>query len=212
LRAEAAADTRRNILEAAHRLFVEGGYEAMTMQEIADRAGVALDTVYEAVGKKPELARLLVETAISRSDRAVPAEEREYVQRVRAATDAREKLEIYARAVIEIHGRLAPLVRAVQAAAPRHPELGRMWKEINDRRASNMRLFAANLIETGQTRPELDRDRIADTLWVLAGADLYLPLVEQRGWSPAQVAAWLADAWIRMLLAPNVVGSARAKE
>ena len=36
----------------------------------AGRAGVALDTVYGSVGRKPELARLLIETAISGTDQA----------------------------------------------------------------------------------------------------------------------------------------------
>jgi hypothetical protein len=50
------------------------------MTAIAGRAGVALDTVYAAVGRKPELARLLIETAISGTDHATPAEQRDYVR------------------------------------------------------------------------------------------------------------------------------------
>jgi hypothetical protein len=37
-------------------------------------AGIAVDTVYATVGKKPALFRLLVEMAISGSGKAVPAE------------------------------------------------------------------------------------------------------------------------------------------
>ena len=45
-RRQAAARTRTAILEAARQLFSERGYAATPMTAIADRAGVALDTVY----------------------------------------------------------------------------------------------------------------------------------------------------------------------
>jgi AcrR family transcriptional regulator len=200
VRAEAAAGTLQAILAAARALFVERGYDAMTMQEVADRAGVALDTVYEVVGRKPLLARLLVETAISNADEAVPAEQRDYVRRIRAAPSARAKLTIYAAAVVDIHGRLAPLVQALRVASSRHPDLATMWREISDRRARNMRLLAAEVIASGEARRGLDLDRIADVLWALADPELYLLLIDQRGWSPEAVESWLADAWIRTLL------------
>src|SRR3569623_1861304 len=92
-----------------------------TMRRIAVRARVALDTVYAAVGRKPELVRLLIETAISNTQQAVPAEQRGYVQRIQAAATAREKLALYAAAVVDIQGRLAPLVRALEVAAAAEP-------------------------------------------------------------------------------------------
>jgi AcrR family transcriptional regulator len=200
VRDESAAETRRAILRAAYQLFTKRGYDAMTMQAVAKRAKVAVDTVYEVVGRKPLLARLLVESAISNRDRAVDAEERDYVRRIREAVGARAKLTCYAEAVVDIHGRLAPLVRALHAAAPGHPELARLWREISERRAANMRLFAAELLATGEVRRGLGRDRIADAVWTLAAAEVYLLLVEQRGWSPEEVGEWLADTWIRMFL------------
>ena len=56
---------------------------------------------------EPELARLLIETAISGSTQAVPAEDRDYVQAIQAAPDARTKIAIYAAAMRSIAGRLA---------------------------------------------------------------------------------------------------------
>jgi AcrR family transcriptional regulator len=203
VRAEAAAETRQRILDVAHELFVSHGYDAMTMQAVAERAEVALDTVYEVVGKKPLLARLLVETAISRTDRVIPAEERDYVRRIQAEPDARTKLAIYAGAVVAIHGRLAPLVHALEGAAARHPELAAMWREIAERRARNMRLFASNLVATGTTRAELTVERIADIVWGLAAPEVYLLFVEQRRWSPADFESFLREAWERLLLSAD---------
>lgn len=199
-RTEAARQTRQRIVEEARRLFITHGYTGLTMQEIADRSEVALDTVYAAVGRKPQLVKLLVETAISNTDREVPADQRAYVQRIQAATTARAKLAHYAAAVVDIQGRLAPTVRALEAAAVAEPELGAIWREISERRARNMRLFAAELIKTGEVREDLAADRVADVIWATNGPELYSLLVLQRGWSPAELVSWLADAWVRLLL------------
>ncbi len=59
------------------------------MPAIAQSAGIALDTVYASVGKKPALFALLVETAISGTDVAIPAAERDYVRAIRAEPDPR---------------------------------------------------------------------------------------------------------------------------
>jgi AcrR family transcriptional regulator len=200
VRAEGAERTRKSILAAARGLFVEQGYAAMTMQAVADRAGVALDTVYATVGKKPLLARLLVETAISNTEHEVPAEQREYVQRVRAARSARDKLAIYAAAVVDIQGRLAPIVREVEIAGRSHPDLAAIWRDIAERRAQNMRKLAADLGQTGELRDDLTVDRVADILWSTNSPELFTLFVHQRGWSPAEYQAWLTDAWCRLLL------------
>jgi AcrR family transcriptional regulator len=202
VRTEAAHRTRQRILDAARELFIANGYAGFTVQEIAVRAEVAVDTVYAAVGRKPQLVRLLVETAISNTQQAVPAEQRAYVQRIQAAATAREKLAIYAAAVVEIQARLAPIVRAVEAAAAAEPELGMIWREISQRRSRNMKLFAADLIKAGGLRDGLTVDRIADVIWAMNGPELYTLLVSERGWSAAELEAWLADAWARLLLAP----------
>jgi AcrR family transcriptional regulator len=201
-RQAAAAATRRRVMDAARRLFLERGYAGTTMPAIAADAGIALDTVYAAVGKKPALIRLLVETAISGEDEGVPALERDYVRAVRAEPDACAKIGIYAAAVGEIQPRLAPIFKVLQAAAPQDADLNSLWKEISGRRAANMRLLAQELTATGRTRRELSIDKIADILWSLNSPEFFLLLVGQRGWSHEEFAQWLADSWVRLLLAP----------
>jgi len=91
-------------------------------------------------------------------------------------------------------------VKALETAAGAEPKLGAIWREISERRARNMRLFAADLLRTGEVRPGLTQDRIADIVWATNGPELYSLLVEQRGWSIEELAAWLADSWARLLL------------
>jgi len=201
LRRRRSAETRRRVLEHARDLVVEKGYAGTTVAELARRAGVHVDTVYALVGRKPVILRELVELAISGTDRALDPLERDYVQAISAEPDAGRKLDLYAGAMRRIHQRLAPLFLALRDASRADPEAERVWSEISERRARNMRLFAADLQATGQLRPELTVDEIADLVWVTNSPDVHQLLAHDRAWSPDRYEAWLADAWRRLLLA-----------
>jgi AcrR family transcriptional regulator len=199
-RVERATATRRAVLAAARELFVERGYLATTVADIAARADVAVDTVYAAVGRKPVLLRELVETALSGTDQAIPGPERDYVTRLRAAPTAREKIAIYADALVAIQQRLAPVFLALRDAAHRDPACAGLWSEISDRRARNMREFAADLRATGDLRDDLTDQQVADVVWSMNAAEYWVLLVHERGWTPQAFGAWLADAWTRLLV------------
>jgi len=77
-----------------------------------------------------------------------------------------------------------------------------MWTEIVTRRARNMRLFAQDLDATGELRPGLDVEEVADVVWSMNSAEYYTLLVRERGWAPRRFAHWLADTWCRLFLAP----------
>ena len=201
VRAEQAAATRRAVLDAARALFVDKGYAATSVGEIAARAGVAVDTVYAAAGRKPALLRELVETALSGADTAVPGEQREYVQRIREAGSAAAKIAVYAAAVADIGARLAPVHRALAGAAVGDPACAALRAEISGRRAANMRTFAADLRATGEVRADLSDDDVADVVWSMNSAEYHALLVGERGWTTERFRNFLADAWVRVLLA-----------
>jgi hypothetical protein len=54
------------------------------------------------------------------------------------------KIDRYTDALPMIVGRLAPLLGVLRAAAATDPELAAVWHQIAERRAQNMRLFAAD--------------------------------------------------------------------
>lgn len=200
VRAEQAAATRIAILRASRELFGEQGYAATSVAAIAARAGVAVDTVYTAAGRKPALLRELVETALSGTDRAVPGEQRDYVRAIREAATARAKLAVYAEAVAGIGVRMAAVHRALAEAAVTDPDCAALRAEIDDRRARNMLLFAADLRGTGELRTDLTDDEVADVVWSMNAAEYRALLVDGRGWAAERFGTWLADAWARLLL------------
>jgi AcrR family transcriptional regulator len=196
----ACSTSRRCVLSAARDLFVSNGYTATTLADIATRARVSMDTIYATVGRKPALLRALVESAISGTDQAIPAEQRDYVKRIQAAQTATEQITIYANAITVIHQRMAPVFLALRDAAATDDDCATLWSEISRRRVTNMRAFAVDLRSTGELRHDHTNDQVADITWSMNAAEYWDLLVRERGWTPEQFTAWLTDAWTRLLL------------
>lgn len=207
LREDQARRTRAAILVAAHALFATKGYAATTVAAIAKDAGVAVDTVYAAVGSKPQLLRTLIETAVSGASRPLPPEQRAWVQEIQAVPTAREKLQLYARTVREIHDRMGPLLVALRDAAAHSHELAELASTLRTRSATNMRLFAREVASTGELRPGLTVDEMADVVWAMKSAEFYSLLIWERDWTPEQYEAWLGDSWARLFISDEA-GSA----
>jgi AcrR family transcriptional regulator len=186
-------------LAAAGDLFTTRGYTATKIADIAQQAGVAVDTIYATIGRKPAVMRQLAESAISGTDHPIPAEERDYVRRTLAAPTAREKFAVYADGLVAIHARLAPTFVALRKAAANDTECAALWGEISERRANNMLRFAADLRSTGEIRADLSDQNVADIIWSMNAAE-YFDLLHQRDWTTEQIRNWLADAWARLLL------------
>jgi AcrR family transcriptional regulator len=195
-----SAETRQRIIDAARELILADGYRATTIAAVAARSGVNVDTVYELVGRKPVLLRELIEQAISGTDHAVAAQERDYVQAITAEPDPAHKLVIYARAVRRIQVRMAPLLLAVRDASSTEPEAEEVWHEISERRAANMRLLIGDIRDAGGLRAGLSVNEAADVMWALNSSEMYILLTTERGWSPRRFERWLGEAWCRLLL------------
>ncbi|HEX3542021.1 MAG TPA: TetR/AcrR family transcriptional regulator [Acidimicrobiales bacterium] len=193
-------ETRRRILGVAHQAMVERGYQATNIADVAAAVGVHIDTVYRLIGPKPVLLRELIERAISGRDAAVRPEDRDYVKAIRTEADPARKLAIYAAAMYDIQGRLAPLLLALRDAATTAPEAKQVWQEISDRRATNMRLLVEDLAGAGGLRPGLSTNDAADIIWVTNSAEVYLQFTRERRWPPERYRQWLEETWCRLLL------------
>lgn len=197
-RREQAFATRRAVLLAARDLFVRDGYAVTTVAAVARRAKVSVDTVYASVGRKPQLLIAVHDLELG-SGEDVPAEQRDYVLAIRAAEGARAKIEVYAAALGRLLPRTVPLSEALRVAATTDPDCRAVGQALSERRAANMRLFAADLRRTGELRADLSDDDVADLVWSTNSPEFYL-LTTSRGRTPEEYAAIVADVWIRTLL------------
>jgi AcrR family transcriptional regulator len=195
-----SAASRQRIVDEARRLFLAQGYRTTTIADIASAAGVNPDTVYRLVGRKQMVLRELIEQAISGTDHAVAGEDRSYVRAMATEPDPVVKLEIYAATMREIHGRMAPLFVALRDASSTEPEAEQVWKEIGERRATNMRKLVRDVRSAKTVRYATSIAEAADTVWALNSAELYVMLTVERGWTPRQYERWLARSLSQAVL------------
>ena len=189
-----ARETRRSILDAALELFVGSGYAATSISAIAERAAVAVQTVYAVFGTKRELLRQLIESTITGDDDPLPVLERPEAQPVATELDAARRARLdaaFSRAITE---RVAPIVRVAEEAAASDPELAAMMDAVKAARRHEMVASARML--AGPDGLRVDLDEAAATLYVLYSPHVAYMLMGDYGWSPERYENWLA----RMLL------------
>jgi TetR/AcrR family transcriptional regulator of autoinduction and epiphytic fitness len=200
-RQEQARQTRRAILEAAGRLFVDPGYAATPLTAVAAEAGVAVQTLYAVFGNKRRLLSELVDVTIAGDDEQVAIPERAFVAEVRAIAGARGKLDHFAGHLAEIHARQAQVMLALAGAATASPDVAEIVRKNDDDRHRGMIMFAADLAATGELRIDLNADQVADALWLAQDVRNYDWLVRRRGWPVERYRQWFVDTAAGAILA-----------
>jgi AcrR family transcriptional regulator len=190
-------ESRRRVVAAAARCFLDAGYSATTIADVARAAGVAVQTVYSAVGGKADLLIEVVNQAVAGDERDVMFLDREWMTDLRAEPDPRQQVRIFADEMTLIGARVVPLFLMMRAAAASDPEVAVAWQRSVSLRRDTARAVVRAL---RGLRPGLSREHAIDLVWAIASPEMYDLLVLQRGWSPAECAAWAADAITAALL------------
>ncbi len=184
--------TRRLIVDAARKLFLERGYAATTMDAIAEEAGVAVSTVYAAFRNKRTILRAMRE-AWHEQTRA-----REINLEASWQPDPARRLEMVANATRRQWETGGAVVAVYQgAAAADQGAAAELAEALRGRRAVLDRVVEGM---EGSLRPGLDVDRAAALLRALCRAEVYRELVEESGWSPDEYEAWLRETLKGQLL------------
>jgi AcrR family transcriptional regulator len=199
-REQQAAATRHEIVVAAKELFESQGYAATTMNAVADRAGVALKTVYLAFATKARLLRAVWDVALKGDESDAPVAERPWYVDVLDDPDPESKIRRLAAASCTVKLRIAALLGVIRDAAPSDEEIGALWALIQSDFYANQGAIVATLDRAGALMPGLDAPRATDILWTLNHPDVWLLLVGQRGWTPEQFETWLGDTALAQLL------------
>lgn len=200
-RAERSRRTRAKVIEAARELFVAQGYGATSLQEVADRAGVAVQTVYFVFRNKRTLFKDVVDTSIAGDAEPVAIMDREWFRAACAEPTAAGQLRAHIRGTHEILGRVAPIMPLIAAAAATDPEIAAQWPDGPDPRYTVQHAAAAALAGKPDARPGLSVEMAADLLFGLLSPQLYLIFVRDRGWSPDTWEEWARTALTSQLCA-----------
>lgn len=190
-RAARAQETRRRVIDAALRLFVEQGYMPTTMSAIAREAGVAVQTLYLAFGSKASILSAALDVAIVGDDEPVPLIERPWVQELRAEQNGRRAVALLCREVATLFQRVAPLHVAIRAATG-DAEVARLLKSDQQNRYATQRQFVSVLADKPGFDAALGQERATDIVYGLLSEAVYLLLCAERGWSVEDWTAWVA--------------------
>jgi AcrR family transcriptional regulator len=195
-----AAETRRAILDAARRLFEEGGYASTPVPSIAAEANVALKTVYLAFETKAGLLRAVWEARLGGEEEAIPVLERSWFREVTAEPDPVQKLRRVAAQSRRVKTSSGALLEVIRTAADTDLETATLWSDIEAKLLSVQRAIVEQLDETDSLAPGLTTRHATDVLWTLNHPTVWHLLVRGRRWSPTRYQTWLHDAFCLHLL------------
>jgi AcrR family transcriptional regulator len=202
VRANAAAATRAEIRGAASRLFVDRGYSATTMREIAEEAGVSERTVYAVFPTKVALLSEAIGVAIVGDDSPVPMAERADFRAALNERDGKWALELFVNGASEVLERAGALMMAGYEAAGTDAELRQAAKAGDRARAADFTLIVNALANHGALRDDLPIEQATDILLALVSPQVHQLLRHQRARSPDEYRNLIQDVLQRVILNP----------
>jgi len=202
-RAEQARATRQRIIAAAAEQFIANGYGAALLDLVAERAGVAVQTVYFHFGNKRTLLKEALDVAAVGDDEPVPLLERPWLARIRAEPDPRRIIHLWLETSRTIVERVAPLMRVVRGATGTDPELAAQWETNQHQTRTAFALLVQLLADRDALKPGLDTDQARDTAFVIGNVETYLQFTDICGWTLDEWQQRTATLLTAALLPPN---------
>jgi AcrR family transcriptional regulator len=201
-RAERARLTRRRIIDASAELFVERGYGATMLDQVAERAGVAVQTVYFHFGNKSTLLKRALDVAAVGDDEPVELLERPWLDGIKAEPDPRRMIELWVANSRSIMERVAPILAVVRGSVGADPDLAAQWQANEQQRRTAHRALAQILADRGLLRTGLTRQDAADLTFLIASVESYFLATATLGWSPEHWESTTVSILISTLLGP----------
>jgi AcrR family transcriptional regulator len=193
LRAEAAEETRRRILDAVYERLRAAPSEPVSIDRIAQLARVARPTVYLAFGSRAGLFEALGADLLQRGGF-------ERMLQAAAHPDAREGLRGGIRGVVDMYAAHRDVLRVLSSMALLDADaVGGAVQRMEQGRSSGMAYLAQRLADQGVLRPDVTADQGADLLWLLTSFDSFDLLYTGRALSVDEVAKTLITTAERSL-------------
>jgi AcrR family transcriptional regulator len=193
-RAESAAETRRRILEAVIERLRKAPAEPVSVEQIAEMAGVARSTIYAIFGSRAGLFDAVAAAVLEGSG---------YEQLLEAQhePDARAHLRAGFRSATAMLATDPDVVRALFSMA--RLDEGAVGGAVGlreERRARGMTRLAKRLGKEKLLRPGVTVKQAEDTLWVLTSFESFDLLHTDRGLPADEIAELLTATAERALL------------
>lgn len=146
---EAATNARRGgsreaIVNAAERLFLARGFDAVSMDELAEAAGLARRTLYNQFASKHEIFREMLLRVSRQLEHAFPPG-------IETQGDVEEVLRLVARMILELHTHPEYLgfLRMVAADSRQFPWIAEEFAAVMDPQTERLTRYLAHLTTMG---------------------------------------------------------------
>ena len=189
-RRERAKATHWRIVKAAYTLFCAQGYAGTTMAQIAEAAGVAVQTVYFTFHTKSMLLSRAYDFAVMGENEPLPPDKQPWYRAMTAEQDLAKAVRHLVTGVGEITRRVTPLYLVARVAADGDPDAARVMAFHARWAAEGFRQMLEVLRAKAGLRPGLSLERATDLLLLFVGGDVYHVLVSGDGWSHEEWTDW----------------------
>lgn len=185
-----APETYDKILQIARHLFVQNGYTATSMRQVAEQSGIGKATIYYHFPDKQAIAMALLQKSIDHMD--------EVLQHIRAESDVRQRIRVAVTASIAFLLESADILQIVRREIPS----GREQMQVKF-----MHFFREYLVlltdaiqrgtEQGIFRPVNPTDAARILLTMVQGTFAMAYLVGERPQSPEETATRLLEIYFQ---------------
>lgn len=194
-----AEERQRRVLEAATELFLEQGYGATSIDQIARTADVSTQSVYATFESKAGILEGAVNLARA-GDPDGRGRDLPDATTIAEAPDLRERCRQTAAFLRHMYDGSAALIAIVERAAAVDPQIAELHDRFRTQRRGSVEQLSAG-VPAKAFRRGLARKDALDAMTFLAAAHTYTELVDGMGWTPARYESWLADALYQLLFA-----------
>lgn len=200
-RTAAAEETRARIRAAARELFIANGFQATTLKDVAERAGVGERTLYDSFGNKLGLLRHTVAMLTMGDESRVPAVDRPEAVAARELDDPREALAAHLRIGTDLMNRAGDLLLVSGANPGVDPDLERTITRGTQAAYDISLRMAQRLHVRGELRSGLSAATAADIMFTLTSPGVFHTLRRTRRWGQQRYQDWVIDSATQQLLA-----------
>lgn len=196
---DAQSDAARRIIGAAAlEVFVEQGYVGTTMSDIAARAGVARQTLYNLFDSK---AALLVAAIADRVEGREERSQSDDHRRIIESGSADEMIGHFADSTVGVTSRALPIMRIAREAAAIDGEVAKHLARNEEARLEAVGFFVDALDAKGFLRTDVPVEELRRGFWLLTSPESFLTATD-AGWSNESYVSWLTLT-VRGLLLPD---------
>jgi len=189
-----ALQTRKAILDAAFVIFSRRGYEATTIESIANEANVSPETVYAIFKNKFNLLDALVNRSVGAYDRPLKLSFANQLPKT-SSTQSDTLIDIFAIEITNLLDSFSELLVIIRNAGNTDTNIKEMYDSLLLNWRNSVKSLLNQSFSGDDEYPDVASDEsLIDAIWALSSWDVYHLLIYNRYWSKSAYRTWLSES------------------